>query len=228
MNEIMAPKRRGPKTKAQKAAEAAAFGGVGDAPSDAAATVIPERAATRQPVRESSREPVRETLRSGEVVGRDGSILSRTRAGAGNEDIMEINPADIPAGWEYQWNTISVYNEPMLGTQNTMYANGWRAVPADRHPGVFTPLGHTGDIVHHGARLEERPKTLGDEARMEDMRRAQMQMTEQQAIMMAKGRDKSPLGDGMSMDGQRYRGVAPQVRRSFAPEEAPRPSYSRE
>ncbi len=245
MNSAAAPKRRpGRKTNAQRAAEAAAAG-VQFAPQEphpvspppmghnsgtyAQAMPLPTRAATREANREASRDLSREPIRSTDgVVGRNGEVLSRTRAGAGTEDVMEIHPSDIPPGWEYQWNTFSIYNEVQMATQNTMWANGWRPVPADRHPGRWTPHGHKGDIIHEGARLEERPKSLGDEARAEDKAKAMAQMRENNAIMTALGRDKTPLGDGMSMDGKQYRGVAPQIRTNFAPEAVGRAEYERE
>lgn len=225
-------RRAGRKSNAQKAAEAAAASAaLGEAPEPAQPVRVgpaPTRAASRQVVREPAREAHR-AMRGGVVAqDRDGNILTRSRPGADREDIMEIPAHEIPAGWEYQWNTVSIYNEPMTSAQNTMWANGWRPVPSERHPGRFMPLGHKGDIIHAGARLEERPRSLSDEARQEDMAKARMQQREQNAMMMAKGR-MGDLAPGMSMDGERYRGVNPNVRTSIGPEgEAPRAAYERE
>lgn len=231
-------KRRGPKTKAQKAAEAALVAGREPGPSPmgdnseqfARAMPIPTRAATRQQAREPSRDMSREPIRADNVVvGRNGEVLSRTRAGAGSTDPMEIHATDIPIGWKYQWNTVSIYNEPQYGTQSDMDANGWRAVPASRHPGRWVSADH-GDasIIIGGLRLEERPIELDNEAKAEELAKARAQMRDQNAIMTAMGKG-GPVPDGMSMDSKQYRGVAPQIRTNYAPEgEAPRAGYQRE
>lgn len=235
-------RRAGRKSNAQKAAEAAAAAAaqgiveVGELPPMAETATVQsegvqmrtERA--RSEVRQTARDPARDTLRpiNGVYYDENGVPLTRSRPSAGTEDLMEIPANEIPEGWEYQWNTMTVYNEPMTSEVNNMWANGWRPVPAERHPGRIMPLGHKGEIIHKGARLEMRPKYLSDEARAEDMRKALALRGEQNAMMMAKGR-MGDLAPGMSMDGQRYRGVSPNLRTSIGPEgEAPRPGYERE
>ncbi len=131
----------------------------------------------RQQVREPAREPSRE---ASTVVGRDGEILTRSRPNAGG-DIFER--AKAPPGWSYQWNAITAVNKEIdeihKGAIVDMYENGWRPVPASRHPGVWTPPGFQGAIVVKGQRLEERPLALTKQALQEDEARAKSQLRDQ-------------------------------------------------
>src|SRR5215469_2284972 len=111
-----------------------------------------DRPATRGSGRDEAREPERES-RDGElVVGRNGEVLTRKRKGGA--DPYHIPPELIPKGWTYQWNAISVVGntDVVLDQANGMYENGWRPVPAERHPGMFIPRGKIGDIVRGGLR----------------------------------------------------------------------------
>src|ERR1035437_3286134 len=123
-------------------------------------------APARAPTRELTRSPIRSSGKA-ETIGRNGEVLSRKRTAAG--DIFAIPLELIPKGWEYQWCAVSVVgNTEILLDQNLMFAeNGWRAVPADRSPGRFMPVGHKGSIVRGGQMLMEPPKSLSDEARAE-------------------------------------------------------------
>lgn len=84
-----------------------------------------------------------------------------------------------PQGWTYQWNAVTVTGKEMVTEQMTMYQNGWRPVPADRHPGNWFPPGYKGDIVVDGLRLEERPESLTADAAAEDKQRARNQVRDQ-------------------------------------------------
>ncbi len=154
-------------------------------PIDPDVQAMPDRPSVRGNVREQVREPTRETLRDGEVVGRNGEVLSRRRSSVG--DIFQIPPTIIPKEWEYQWCAISVVgNTEVLLDQNLMFAeNGWRPVPSERHDGRYMPVGHRGNIVRGGQMLMERPKALCDEARREDQRAA---------VQQIKDRDQSLMG----------------------------------
>lgn len=135
------------------------------------------RPAPRQQTRETVREPVRSNA---SVIGRNGEELRRMRPEAGG-DIFERVKA--PAGWSYQWNSITALNKELSEIHNgsivDMYENGWRPVPASRHPGVWTPPGYEGAIVVKGQRLEERPAVLTQEALREDEVRAKAQLRDQ-------------------------------------------------
>ena len=128
------------------------------------------------PRMESTRDLARETTRSGAVVvvGRDGEQLTRRRTSVG--DKYDVPRAEIPRGWSYQWNPVSVlgqkFSELVEQGDLQMFENGWRPVPASRHPGRWTPHGYEGSIVIDGLRLEERPESLTQEAKQEDEMRA--------------------------------------------------------
>src|SRR5271156_609453 len=144
----------------------------------------PERRPRGRPRGQTRQEQGREKPRAGEVLGRNGEVL--TRSHKGGTDPFENPNLHAPKGWKYQWNTVSVYNnsDVVADQMNQMYGNAWRPVPADRHPGMFTPVGATGAIVRGGQRLEERPEQLDDEARAEDIASARRQMTDRNESLM--------------------------------------------
>ena len=166
------------------------------------------------------------------VRGRDGEWLSRKRPA--NQDEFFIPPHMIPAGFEYQWNVVTVHGMEMISEQIAMAENGWRPVPADRpdFAGRFMPVGATGAIVRGGQRLEERPKALCDQARAEDQRNARQQMSDRNESLKLSGVTK---GTGFEMNANRYRGTGGNItmnidRGLMADEsgniiEAPRPSH---
>lgn len=168
------------------------------------------RAATRQPARDATRETICITPRRGAMVvtGRDGEQLTRRRTQVG--DPYHVPGKEIPDGWTYQWNPVTVLNEEQTRMQNMHYANGWRPVLAQRHPGRWTKPGHTGDIIVEGLRLEERPEELTDEALQEEAHKARQQVRDQtESLRLSK---KLPEG---FQAGQRYRGTGADVRLSI-------------
>jgi hypothetical protein len=134
----------------------------------------PPRAANR----EASRDMPREAGRSGlAVMGRNGETLMRRRTQIGDKFDVPMN--EIPAGWTYQWNAVTILGkgmEEIVVGDRQMYDNGWRPVPASRHDGRFAPHGYEGAIVLEGQRLEERPASLTAEAKAEDTLRARSQV----------------------------------------------------
>lgn len=135
------------------------------------------RPAPRPQTREMAREPSRA---ASSVMGRNGEELTRARPNAGG-DLFERVKA--PPGWDYQWNAVTAVNKELeeihKGMAVDFYENGWRPVPASRHPGVWTPNGYEGAIIVKGQRLEERPSELGRQARFEDEARAKAQLRDQ-------------------------------------------------
>ena len=163
---------------------------------------------------EPVREPMRAATRGGTVArGRNGEILTRKRSGS--TDPFHIDAKIIPDGWEYQWNAVTIIgNGEVLMDQNLRMAeNGWRPVPADRHPGQFMPAGHAGSILRGGQRLDERPKILSDEARAEDLAAARQLISDRNDALMLKSVRKN-LGDGFEM-GRKYRGTGGDLRMSI-------------
>lgn len=144
----------------------------------AAHAAPPLRRENPRPVpREQPREMVREPTRgNAAVLGRNGEELTRMRPEAGGDIYDKVK---APDGWSYQWNTITVTGKEMDEIELQMFANGWRPVPASRHPGVYTPAGYEGAIIVRGLRLEERPETLTQEAMYEDQTRARQQTRDQ-------------------------------------------------
>lgn len=179
------------------------------------------RAPTRAPTRSAPREVDREPSRRGAVVatGREGEILSRRRTTVG--DVYHVPLDEIPAGWDYQWNTYTVHNQQATDQQVLMHANGFRPVPASRHPGRWTSPGDTGQIVVSGMRLEERPTSLGNEARAEDIAKAKMQMRDQTDSLRLT--EKLPSGFETKA---KYRGTGGDVRISIDKAlDIPRPEH---
>ena len=182
----------------------------------AAANREARKAAAESSVHEPIHEPTRTPVRSsgkGEVIGRGGEVLSRKRTQAG--DIFDIPKALIPQGWEYQWCAVSVVgNTEILLDQNLMFAeNGWRPVPSDRYPGRFMPAGHKGSIVRGGQMLMERPSSLSDDARAEDVRLARQLISDRNESLKLSGMKKN-MADGFEMGGK-YRGTGGDIRMSI-------------
>lgn len=168
------------------------------------------RAAARSANGNGTRE-----LPRGQAIGRNGEVLSRKRTGGG--DIFDVPKELIPDGWTYQWCAISVVgNTEILLDQNLMMAeNGWRPVPAERYPGRFMPEGHKGNIVRGGQMLMERPATLTEEARSEEVRNAKQLISDRNDSLKLTNVRKN-MGDGFEMSG-RYRGTGGDVRMSIDP-----------
>jgi hypothetical protein len=171
----------------------------------------------------------RQGPRSGLIVkGRNGEMLSRGKAG--NSDPFDIPEGIVPQGWRYQWNTVSVIGNAEVARRHnlTMYAQGWRPVPANRHPGMFMPLNHEGAIEIEGMRLEERPEELCREAEAEDYARAYGQMKDRdEALMGRKANLQNSVHQDLKLNPRTdYRGKRTQV--SMSIDEgyaAPTPSY---
>lgn len=180
----------------------------------------------RRDIIQDDRPTQRASARGGRAVvtGRDGEQLSRKRTSSG--DIFHVPSELIPKGWEYQWVAVSVVgNTEILMDQNLMMReNGWRPVPAERYPGRFMPEGHKGAIVRGGQMLMERPKTLSDEARAEDLAAARQLISDRNDSLKLT-RTKQELGTGFEMS-KKYRGTGGDIRMSIDQAlDAPRPEH---
>lgn len=198
-----------------------------DQSDEAEATPMPQRGRPRGPARAGNREPNRDPARSGAVVvrGRDGEVLSRKRTGLG--DIFDVPKELIDPDWTMQWNAITVVgNSEVLTDQTLMMAeNGWRPVPADRpgFAGRFTAVGSKGAIIRGGQRLEERPLSLTEDARREEIGKARQQMSDRNESLKLSGVTK---GTGFEMGGK-YRGTGGDIRMKIDPAlDVPQPQHT--
>jgi hypothetical protein len=110
-----------------------------------------------------------------------------------------------------------------------MYENGWRAVPATRHPGMFVPVGTKGDIVRGGQRLEERPAILTEQAKAEEISVARRQMQDRdESLMGSKAglRKAMENNQGFEMNSGKYRGAGATLKMNIDPAlDIPAPEY---
>ena len=160
--------------------------------------------------RNATREPARDPDRADAVVrGRNGEILSRTRTGVG--DRFAITDDMREPGWDLQWNAISVLNNKDVVAQQSleMFANGWRPVPHDRYPGRYAMPGTTGPIIVDGLQLEERPISLSQQARVEEIRKAKAQLSDQNEALKLSGVTNNAPGFSTS---SKYRGAGGDIR----------------
>ena len=183
---------------------------------DAEGEITIEKVDGRTKAGRQTRGRTREATRSPTVIrGRDGEVLSRTRSGTA--DPFDI-PADlIPPGWDYQWNVVTVTgnSDVCLDQGMGMYENGWRAVPAERHPGRFVARGTKGEIIRGGQRLEERPMQLTVDAKAEDHRNARQLLSDRNESLKLSGVSKA-MPDGFEMNSRR-RGTGGNIRLSIDP-----------
>lgn len=183
-----------------------------------------------QPVRRGPGRPrkqddvlARPQIRSGrvEVEGREGVVLSRKHSG--NVDPFAIPQHIIPDGWDYQWNTYTVVGQLAVDYQQQMHLNGWRPVPAERHPGIFAADDYKGAVIRGGLRLDERPMALTLEALAEEKDKALAQRRDQNAQFGIA--DRLPYGFAERKFG-RDRRAGPGVRNSLeGSDDVPRPRY---
>lgn len=137
---------------------------------------IAQERTERPHAREVSRDVVRSPDGRIAVYGRDGELLSRKAPE--NTDPFHFDKNEIPEGYGYQWIRVTTYNEADNNNVRQYMNNGWRPVPADRHPDRFD-ADDKGHIVFKGNMLVERPDALNQESRMEEARKAQGQISDQ-------------------------------------------------
>lgn len=187
-----------------------------------------QRQAPRQSARTVAREPARTPARNS-VEGRDGEMLSRKRQSGA--DIFDIPAVLIPKGWEYQWVAVSVHGDTeLVEDQNLLMAeNGWRPVPHSRHASRFKEGkgadGKSGCIIRGKQMLMERPKSMCDEARAEEVAIAKRLISDRNDSLKLSG-VKNSLPDGFAMN-QRYRGTGGAIKMNIDPAlDIEAPSYT--
>lgn len=170
--------------------------------------------AARQ-ARATTRESARPALREGEVVGRNGEILSRRRVARSNDPFDTAGI--VPPGWEYQWVAVTVAGDGDIVRPLTLqfHDGGFRPVPAERHDGKFMIAGTKGAIIYGGQMLMERPVMLGEEARDDEYKKAVQQTRDRDAALMGRKADvRNKMPQGFEM-GAKYRGTGADLRMSI-------------
>jgi hypothetical protein len=115
-------------------------------------------------------------------------------------EIMERLHAN---GIDVQWVTDSVHGKSEPQMRNSFEVNAWEPVLSDMFDGVFdgmfTRKGHKGEIEFGGLILMWRPMELTEEAREED-RKAQQAQLSAQAAMIKGGQGIAGLASGFEAD----------------------------
>jgi hypothetical protein len=195
-------------------------------------TNIDEAPVRRRPGRPPTRTTVpreatpRKSAR-GEYLGRDGEVLKRTVVQQSDE--FEIPGHLKEPGWDYQWLSEHIYNNPGIVRRHNhaMYQAGWRPVLAKgKWNGVFGPESDVGHIRVGDSGLYERPAQMSEDARNDDKRKAVAQMRDRdQSLMGKKANIRNGLSEGYEMGGK-YRGTGGDIRMAIDPAlDVPGPSY---
>lgn len=188
-----------------------------------------KRPYNRRPAREDvARAPVRDLPR-GQYRGRNGELL--TRKVPSNGDQYQFPPNLKEPGWDYQWLTEILLNNPDVVRRHNhqMYQAGWRPVLAvGRWNGVFGPPEDVGHIRVGDSGLYERPLDMTKDARSEEIKKAHQQMRDRdESLMGGKANIRGSFGQGNGIEmGGKYRGTGAQLRMSIDPAlDAPAPSH---
>lgn len=92
-------------------------------------------------------------------------------------DRLHIPRDMIPAGFDLQWITVSVFGQPQPQHRARFERKGWVPVHSEdwdsRFRGMFLPESHEGEIEVDGLVLMARPMVFSDKARRIDQRNAQ-------------------------------------------------------
>ena len=114
------------------------------------------------------REPMREAPRV--------SVSAVDYMDEDENDRLKVPKELIPPGMDYQWVTASILGQPQPQRRSRFERRGWVPVPAERHPGLFMPKGHVGEIEVDGLVLYERPLEISIQARARDKSKAREQV----------------------------------------------------
>ena len=103
----------------------------------------------------------------------------RDHLGGGMDDGTDdyfIPERDKPDGWTYEWKRQIVAGAEDPAYQVQLLRGGWEYVPASRHPEMMQG-GYTGtQITRKGMVLMERPAEITAEVRMQEARKARLQV----------------------------------------------------
>ena len=124
----------------------------------------------------------------------DGSTITRRSRHEGGGNDFDIPQAWRRPGWDYQWITISVINQPVDGAElNRSYEGGWRPVPA-KQMSQLCPPGYAKDTIErYGQLLMMRPMRLTIEAKREEYDIAEKQKRDKLMAASAFSTGKSSM-----------------------------------
>ena len=134
---------------------------------------------TREPVRRTrSVNPRKSSMREDYIDPDTGEpFRRRSKAGDIGAGIFEVPERYRKAGWDYQWATVKVLNEPVdAAVHADMKDAGWRPVTPVEAPDMMPP-GWEGKTIERGGQiLYKRPAYLSQEARDELKTKADQQL----------------------------------------------------
>lgn len=102
-----------------------------------------------------------------------GPVRRRVRQGT---DRYAFDQSIVPDGFVYQWKRHSILGQEDPAYMAELHQLGFDPVPAERHDGLFLPVGTKGPIIIGGQILMERHVENEREARWEDKKRADDQV----------------------------------------------------
>ena len=134
----------------------------------------------RKPMRESMRESdlARAERRAAEILGAINTLDDGV-------DEFRIDRDMVPEGWSYEWKRKTVMGQEDVGYQTALARSGWEPVDVNKdskHRALMGADWKGQTIERKGMILMERPKSITDEARRLESRRArgQVQIKEEQ------------------------------------------------
>lgn len=139
-----------------------------------------------EPVRENKREAVRE-IPPGAITFQHpetGEVFVRMPSSSSSGSALDFPVELFPEGFTYQWIRESTYGEPDRPNLLARGRQGWRPVPAERHPEY--------PVAIDGLRLYEAPTQFVEAAQREERLRARQQgQTRKPDVRLPNGFDAS-------------------------------------
>ena len=138
---------------------------------------------------------VRAERRAAEIRGHIGEL---------DEGIDEFATPPAPEGWVYNWKRHTVHNMPDPSYNAALQRRGWEPGPASRHPEMVSLDERDGAVFRKGMVLMERPKTINDEAKAAELRKARNEVRQKEIQL------------GAARPGE-FERKAPSIKRQFEP-----------
>jgi hypothetical protein len=166
----------------------------------------------------TAREAIAPLKTKAKPVRVDQQVYDRRVALEEEQDALYIPPELIPDGMRYNWKTLSVLGQQQTRRFGRFEATGWSPVPAERHPGLFTPKGFKGNIEYDGLVLMEKPEELCLQSEAREYMKARAQVMGKEAQI--RGGDVDGVGfDTKHRSAQRVNRVSKSYEPFKVPEE---------